>query len=65
MSERTIVITVEGGIVQDVDGLPDGYSYEVRDYDIEGASGAGDFALQGVPDDGLHRDEDGREYFRS
>jgi hypothetical protein len=30
----TIKILVEGGIVQDVTGLPEGYDYEVDDKDI-------------------------------
>jgi len=31
--EKTITVEVEGGVVQDVHGLPDGWDYEVVDYD--------------------------------
>ena len=32
-SEKTIVITVEGGCVIDVENLPEGFSYSVNDLD--------------------------------
>ena len=31
--QHLITIDVEGGVVHDVEGLPDGWSYQVRDYD--------------------------------
>lgn len=31
-----IIIAVEGGIIQDMSGIPKGVEIEVRDYDIEG-----------------------------
>jgi hypothetical protein len=33
---ETITITVEGGMVQDVEGLPEGYDYEIVDNDMDG-----------------------------
>jgi hypothetical protein len=33
MPRNIITITVEGGIVQDVTGLPEGYELHVEDYD--------------------------------
>ena len=30
---KTIIITIEGGCVTDVSGLPDGYDYELNDLD--------------------------------
>jgi hypothetical protein len=32
----TITIVVEGGVVQDVEGLPDGWAYLIEDNDING-----------------------------
>ena len=32
--EKVITIVVSGGIVQEVNNLPDGYLYEVVDYDL-------------------------------
>jgi hypothetical protein len=32
----TITIVVEGGVVQDVEGLPDGWTYLIEDNDING-----------------------------
>ena len=32
-----IVITMEGGLIQDIQGIPDGVVILVRDYDVEGA----------------------------
>lgn len=31
--DRSVVITVRGGVVQDVDNLPEGWSYTLKDYD--------------------------------
>ena len=36
--KRAIVVTVKGGIVQDVDGIPEGTVIEVHDYDTDGGS---------------------------
>jgi hypothetical protein len=33
MEKRNIVIECEGGIVQDVHGLPEGWTYEIADWD--------------------------------
>jgi hypothetical protein len=35
-SETTIIVTVEGGVVQSVDGIPAGVTVEVWDFDVEG-----------------------------
>jgi hypothetical protein len=32
---KTIYVTVEGGLVQDVTGVPDGIDVVVIDYDVE------------------------------
>ena len=34
MNERIITITVMGGCVTDVDGLPEGWTYVLDDHDI-------------------------------
>ena len=39
ISEKTVVIVVEGGLVQDVLGLPEGFTYVVQDMDVEGEEG--------------------------
>lgn len=33
---REIIVTVDGGVVQDIQGIPPGIVVEVRDYDCEG-----------------------------
>ena len=33
--KKLIKITVEGGVVQEVRGLPAGYQYEVIDHDVQ------------------------------
>ena len=35
--KKKIVITLEGGLIQWIEGIPDGMVIEVRDYDVEGA----------------------------
>lgn len=35
MSLKTIFIEVEGGLVTDVHGIPDGYQYEIVDHDTQ------------------------------
>lgn len=35
MGTKTITIVVRGGVVIDVEGLPEGYDYELKDYDNE------------------------------
>lgn len=31
---KTILITVRGGCVEDVENLPEGWNYDLRDYDV-------------------------------
>lgn len=35
--KKQIVITVEGGVIQDIDGIPSDVDIIVMDYDVEGA----------------------------
>lgn len=51
--EAVITIEVHGGVVQDVHGLPDGWSYRVCDWDICSDCGNLDSECecQGVPDE--------------
>ncbi len=49
---HTITVTVDGGLIQDIDGIPPGVAVEVRDYDLEGN------------DTDVLADNDGNEYFR-
>lgn len=38
MSEpNKIIITVDGGIIQEIEGIPPGIEIEVRDFDTEGS----------------------------
>jgi len=37
MEQRTIVIVVEGGAIQNVLGVPKGVQVHIHDYDTEGA----------------------------
>lgn len=53
MSVKTVIITVEGGVIQDVD-LPEDVVVIVRDYDCEG-----------FDEDLLIKDEDGNECIES
>ncbi len=32
-----VIVTVEGGVVQDVSGIPRGMTVEIHDYDVDGA----------------------------
>lgn len=34
---KTIVITIQGGVIQDIKGIPAGVEVEVIDFDAEGA----------------------------
>jgi len=49
----TVEITVEGGVIQDVQ-CPEGVRVVVKDYDVEG-----------TPEDELHEDEDGYQFMES
>ena len=51
--DNTIVIEVSGGLVSEVYNVPSGYSYEIHDYDVEGAE-----------EGELHEDKNGDEYFK-
>jgi hypothetical protein len=46
---KRIIITLEGGIVQNIGGIPDDVTIEIRDFDTEG-----------VPADELTETEDGK-----
>lgn len=46
-----IIVVLEGGLIQDMEGIPPGVEVEVRDYDVEGAIG-----------EKLCRDADGEKY---
>jgi hypothetical protein len=56
MEKHRIIITVEGGIIQDIRNIPPGIVIEVRDYDCEGIDEIG--PLQ----PGTDRDEHGSVY---
>jgi len=49
-----IVISMEGGLIQDIDGIPHGVVIRVRDFDVEGAD-----------DSELSRDADGDPYYET
>ena len=49
---KIVHITVEGGVIQDVQ-VPDGVAVIVRDYDVDGA------------EEGLPQDENGDEFIES
>jgi len=51
-----IIITVSGGLVQNIDGVPLGVKVEIHDYDL---------STIGPPDppDSIRKDEHGDEYF--
>jgi hypothetical protein len=53
IADNRIVIIVEGGVVQDVFGIPKGYGLEVHDYDVEGCD-EGD----------LETNDDGDKFYR-
>jgi len=49
-----IEITVEGGVIQDISGIPSGQEVVVFDYDVEG-----------VDESLLKTDDDGNDYLES
>lgn len=55
-SETTteILVVVEGGLIQEIYGIPPGVVIRVKDYDVDG-----------VEEDRLQRDRDGRRYIES
>ena len=49
MNEKKVIrITVEGGLIQHIEGIPDDVKIIVKDYDVDG-----------IPDDELYTDKDG------
>jgi len=44
MAKKRIVITVHGGLIQDIEGIPKDIIVEVRDYDVEFEEGFHDGA---------------------
>jgi len=54
MKTKKIIITVEGGIVQNVIGIPKGATIEVRDYDTDGADIEEDDRLRRDPSGGIY-----------
>ena len=57
MKTKKIIIIVEGGIVQNVIGIPKGATIEVHDYDTDGATPE--------EDNRLHFDKNGDVYHLS
>lgn len=60
--DRTIRISVRGGVVQDVENIPEGWNYEIIDYDDLAAGGGsycGDEEIYEEDADG--EEEDGEE----
>ena len=53
-NKKSIVITMEGGLIQEIEGIPQDVVLVVRDYDMEGAG-----------DDELTLDENGDACFES
>jgi hypothetical protein len=53
LADNRIVVVVEGGVVQDVFGVPKGYGLEVHDYDVEGCN-----------ESDLDTNDDGDKFFR-
>lgn len=51
INKTTIIIDVEGGLIQEIHDIPDNIEIIVRDYDVEG-----------VEEDKIKTDEDKREY---
>jgi hypothetical protein len=49
--KHKMIITVEGGLIQDIQGIPYGLEVEVRDYDIDHTE-----------NEALKEDEDGNKY---
>jgi hypothetical protein len=47
---NTIHVYVRGGVIQDIDNIPEGVTVKVFDYDIDGAD-----------DDRLSKDENGKD----
>ena len=52
MNEKRIIITVEGGLIQNIDGIPAGVVVEVHDYDLD----------EGDEDEDTKNDADGNSY---
>ena len=52
----TLTITVNGGLIQDIEGIPEGMEVVVMDFDTEGVES---------DDADMHELEDGTEYIRS
>jgi len=50
VDEKHIIITVEGGLIQNIDGIPAGVVVEVRDYDLDEG------------DEDTKKDKDGHAY---
>jgi hypothetical protein len=53
-AKKTIIIRVEGGLIEDIDGIPPDVEVVVRDYDVEM-----------LDEDDLQEDEDGNECIES
>lgn len=51
---ESIVISVDGGLVQDISGIPEGVGVEVWDYDTEG-----------MDEERIEEDDNGNEFVRS
>lgn len=51
---KTIIIKLEGGLVQDIQGIPEGYKVQIHDYDVEG--------VWEEDNDEYQIDEDGKHY---
>jgi hypothetical protein len=51
---QEILVIMEGALIQEIDGIPPGIVVRVKDYDVDG-----------VDEDRLQQDEDGRRYIES
>ena len=62
--KKKIIVIVDGGIVQDVQGIPKRAVIEVHDYDVDGATPEDIDPICGK-DERLRRDKDGNVYHLS
>lgn len=53
MADKLITVTVEGGVIQAIDGIPDGITIKVMDYDVDGCD---------ITADDIHKDKNGDYY---
>ena len=63
--QKSIVIKIEGGVVQSVSNVPKGFEIEVHDYDTPQDAGCDEETVSELEDDGFEFHKDAERFLQA